>query len=318
MRGQCVRNRPLSSWQAWLLSTGAGGIALLLTGCATTEQQPRTPPPPAPPVPVVQWQEEPVPDGPWRPHLLKRCRGADILPPLAEQALNECWDLWSNREGSDAIMVLELHLQDNETEGLVLLALAQLYLLAGQGVPRAMPREGPAADLGDWPRSRARVLDRAEFLLKQAVALRPDDGAVEYLLADVARARGDSVRAQRAQQAGLAKCSQTRSFELLRQYQELNLYQPKGLEPAEPVYPEEASRTGLQGKVVLDLLISPAGEVLQVESVASPGASLTAAAAAALRQVRFAPARVGKYPIWSWYRVPVQFRLSRPDSEPAR
>jgi len=313
-----VSNRQLVSWRSRLLSSGAASIALLLIGCATTDQPSRTPPPPVPSVPVAQWQEEPVPEGPWRPHLLKRCRGADIMPPLAEQALNDCWDLWSHREGSDAIMVLELHLQDHEPEGLLLLALAQLYLLAGQGVPRAMPREGPAADLGDWPRSRERVLNRADSLLKQAVALRPDDSAVEYLLADVARARGDSVMAQRALQAGLAKCSQTRSFDLLRQYQELNLYQPKGLEPAEPVYPEEASRAGLQGEVVLDLLISPAGEVLQVESVASPGTSLTAAAAAALRQVRFAPARVGKYPIWSWYRVPVQFRLSRSGSEPAR
>ena len=161
--------------------------------------------------------------------------------------------------------------------------------------------------MGDWARNQARLLTRAESLLQEAALLRPDDSAVEYLLADVARARGDTLTAQRTFQAGLHKCTLTRSFEILRHFQVLNLYAARGLERVAPVYPEEALREGVQGEVVLDLLISPAGNVMQVEIVASPSPSFTAAAAAAMRPARFAPARVGKYPIWSWFRVPVRF-----------
>jgi TonB family protein len=235
------------------------------------------------------------------------------MSPSAERALADCSKLLAEWEGSDAIMVLELHLQEHAAEGLLLLALAQIYVMAGQGMPQLLPREGPAADVGDWPRNQARLLGRAATLLREAVVLRPDDSAVEYLLADVARARDDSVTAQRALAAGMHKCNPARSFEILRQYQGLNLYPAKGLEAATPVYPEEASRARIQGEVLLDLLINPAGEVVQVEPVTSPAVVLTAAAAEALRPIRFAPARIGKYPIWSWFRVPVQFRLTEPD-----
>jgi TonB family protein len=238
------------------------------------------------------------------------------MSPVAEQALAECSTLLSVGEGSDAIMVLELYLQERAPEGLLLLALAQIYIMAGQGIPQLLPREGPAADVGDWPRNRARLLGRAQSLLQEAVVLRPDDSAVEYLLADIARARGDSVTARRAQEAGLHKCNLARSFQILRQYQDLNLYPAKGLEAAAPEYPATAARAGIEGEVQLDLLISPAGEVVQVEPVSSPAVVLTDAATAALREVRFAPARIGKYPIWSWYRVPVNFRLTEPAPEP--
>ncbi len=240
------------------------------------------------------------------------------MPPAAEDALAESTELLGEWEGSDAIMVLELYLQEHDSEGLLLLALAQFYVLAGQGMPQLLPREGPAADVGDWSRNQARLLARAESLLQEAALLRPDDSAVEYLLADVARARGDTLTAQRTFQAGLHKCTLTRSFEILRHFQALNLHAARGLEQVTPVYPEQAWREGIQGEVMLDLLISPAGTVMQIEVLASPSLSLTAAAAAALRPARFAPARVGKYPIWSWFRVPVRFSVEEAAPSPGQ
>ncbi len=272
-----------------------------------------SPPPrpaPAPSPGPEQWHEQVAPDGPWRPHLLKRCRGVDQMTPVAESALQACWELFQDREGSDAIMTLELFLEEHEPEGLVLLALGQLYLMGGQGEPELLPHEGVAADVGDWPRNKARLLGRAENLLRDAAAMRADDSAVEYLLSDVARARGDSMMAQRAFRTGLYKCTLSRSLELLRQYQDLHLRAARVTEPVEPDYPSRALGKGIQGEVVLDLLISPEGRILQVEPVSSPTASLTEAAATALRQATIDPAKVGKYPIWSWLRVSIWFRIT--------
>jgi TonB family protein len=66
---------------------------------------------------------------------------------------------------------------------------------------------------------------------------------------------------------------------------------------------------GVEGDVVLDILLSPAGEVRQFVVVESPGESLTRAAEASLRKGRFEAARVGKYAIWSWLRVTTAFNL---------
>ena len=255
-------------------------------------------------------REKPVPDGPWRPHLLRRCVRGDPAPAFIEQALTGCQDLFQAGEGSDAIMELELCLADHGSHGLLHLTLGQLYLMAGQGEPELLPSEGPAADVGDWSRNRQRLLARAEELLQAAVRERPDDAAVEYLLADVARARGDSVAAERSFAAGRRKCTLPRSFEILRRYQALNPYPARLLEGVAPDYPLDALQDGKTGEVVLDLLLNPDGGVSQIVPLTSPHPSLTTAAAAALQRAHFAPARIGKYPIWSWLRMPTQFSLA--------
>jgi hypothetical protein len=60
----------------------------------------------------------------------------------------------------------------------------------------------------------------------------------------------------------------------------------------------------------LDLLISPAGRVVQTITVSSPDRRLTALSEAALRRASFAPSKLGKYPIWSWIRIPTSFTLT--------
>jgi TonB family protein len=251
-----------------------------------------------------------VPDGPWRPHVLERCPVDEPPPAPAARALAECWSLYRAHEGSDAIMELELSLRRHGREGLVLLTLGQLYLMAGQGEPSLLPDEGPAADVGNWAQNRVRLLRRAETLLTEAAVLRPDDAAVDFLLADVARARLDTTAAAAALLSGQAKCTLPASFHILQEYQGLNEHPARLLRSVAPDYPEQALQEGITGEVELDLLISPAGKVEQVVAVRDPDRRLTAAAAAALRQTLFEPARVGKYPIWSWLRVPTRFQVT--------
>jgi TonB family protein len=297
------------AWPVTLLPAAICGSAvvwLLWTGCAPPPQVVSQPQPPS----ETSWQERPVPDGPWRPALLQRCPAGDATSLPAERALAVCFDLFTAREGSDAIMTLELFLQEHDPDALVLMALGQLYLMGGQGEPELLPREGPAADVGDWARNRQRLLGRSEALLEEAGDLRPDDSVTDFLLGDVARARGDTAAASAVWERGLDKCSRPRSFDLLRDYQMLRPSAARLTGSVAPDYPEEALRKGITGEVVLDLLISPRGDVVQFVPVSSPDPALAAAAGRALLQAHCSPARLGKYPLWSWLRVPTQFSLA--------
>ncbi len=283
----------------------------VLAGCTPPPVQ-RGEPPPAPPKSEAkeEMHESPVPEGPWRPHLLSRCRGEDEAPAAVERSLSAAYELFRYRAGSDAIMELEICLGRHPHDGLLQLTLGQLYVMGGQGEPELLPREGPAADVGNWPRNRARLLDRAEHLLRGAQSTRPDDGIVDFLLADIHRARGDTTAARVALEAGLGKCTLTRSLDILRRYQRLQGHAPRLLSRIAPQYPQEAVQAGISGEIIADVLINPAGRVVQVVPLSSPDARLTASASAALLQAEFDPARFGKYPLWSWLRIPTRFTLS--------
>ena len=181
--------------------------------------------------------------------------------------------------------------------------------MAGQGNPDLLPGEGPAADVGSYARNKPRLLNRARELLTEALELRPDDAAVDYLLADVARAAGEAEQAAFLVASGQAKCTGGRSFRILQMYQDLYQHPPKYLGGPAPEYPQAAVNKGLGGDVILDLLLDPAGEVRQYAVVKSPEKSLSEASWRSLRQGRFEAARVGKYPVWSWLRVTTSFHL---------
>ncbi len=283
-----------------------------LAGCAGGAQTVPVQQAPVAAVPAVATAppvEQPVADGPWRVHVLARCRRPDNLPTAVENSLAMCRTLVSDHAGSDAIMELELCLQDHGDYGILLLTLGQLYLLAGQGEPDLLPQEGPAADVGDWPRNQVRLLNRAMTFLDRAGELRGDDGVVDYLRADVARARGDLSRADSLFAVGKDKCTLPRSVATIRQYQQLNRYPPYLLTTLSPEYPQAAVEKQITGDVVLDLLISPRGEVYQVSLVSSPDQSLTKAAARAARAARYRPAKVGRYPVWSWLQITAKYSL---------
>jgi TonB family protein len=207
------------------------------------------------------------------------------------------------------MMELELCLFEHGQHGLVLLTLGQLYLLGGQGDPELLPSEGPAADVGDWSRNRVRLLKRAGELLDEASAERPDDAIVDYLRADVATARGDAKAADSLFALAQLKCTLPRSVATVRQLQRLNRYPAYLLTTLSPEYPRSALEKRITGDVVLDLLISPQGTVHQVTTINSPAESLTRAAAGAARAARYRPAKIGRYPVWSWLQITAKYSL---------
>jgi hypothetical protein len=255
--------------------------------------------------------ETPVPDGAWRPHRLASCREDVDVPSVVERYLGICSEYYRDGSGSDGMIEMELGLADGHRHSLMLLTLAQLYLMAGQGDPDLLPGEGPAADVGDWNRNRVRLLQRAEDLLQEAAPGRPDDSAVDYLLADVARARGDQEKAAALVAAGMTKCTGGRSFAILWQYQQLNNYPARYLGGPSPEYPQTAVEKGITGDVIIDVLLGPDGGVRQLVEVQSPAKSLSRAAETSLRKGGFEASRVGKYPIWSWLRVTTAFNLDQ-------
>jgi protein TonB len=68
---------------------------------------------------------------------------------------------------------------------------------------------------------------------------------------------------------------------------------PVPLTPITPVYPEEARRTGIEGKVLVLLYIDEHGNVKKVEIEKSPSDILSKSAYEAVSAVKFKPARIG-------------------------
>ena len=77
-----------------------------------------------------------------------------------------------------------------------------------------------------------------------------------------------------------------------------------------PAYPESARRRGQQGRVILQVDVSPDGLPTTVSVMQSSGfPTLDAAALAAVQRWRFVPATRGGTPIAATAEVPIVFRL---------
>ena len=77
-----------------------------------------------------------------------------------------------------------------------------------------------------------------------------------------------------------------------------------------PVYPAFARRMGMEGTVMLKVLVSCQGTSLKIEVANSSGHEiLDKAAADAVRNWHFVPAKRGNSPIEEWVQVPVAFHL---------
>jgi len=77
-----------------------------------------------------------------------------------------------------------------------------------------------------------------------------------------------------------------------------------------PVYPAFARRMGMEGTVMLKVLVSCQGTSLKIEVAYSSGHEiLDKAAADAVRNWHFVPAKRGNSPIEEWVQVPVAFHL---------
>jgi TonB family protein len=68
---------------------------------------------------------------------------------------------------------------------------------------------------------------------------------------------------------------------------------PMALTAIDPPYPEEARRLGVEGKVVVLIYIDRNGAVKNVEIKKSPNEALSKAAAKAIYETRFTPAKIG-------------------------
>ncbi len=79
-----------------------------------------------------------------------------------------------------------------------------------------------------------------------------------------------------------------------------------------PVYPEDAKRKGIEGTVLIKVLVSKDGTVKQ--AVATEGKdrneSLEQAAIDAVKQFTFTPALIKKQPVEIWVSIPFKFKLA--------
>jgi protein TonB len=82
-----------------------------------------------------------------------------------------------------------------------------------------------------------------------------------------------------------------------------------------PGYPERALRQGIEGRVLVRLLVSLEGTVVRVVIEESSGSRLLdAAAVSALRRWRFTPATRRGEPVAATVRVPVEFHIAERSS----
>ena len=84
---------------------------------------------------------------------------------------------------------------------------------------------------------------------------------------------------------------------------------PSFLHREMPVYPPIALKRGIEGRVILTLLIDQTGKVQKINVTESAGYGLTEAAIEAVKKSTFAPARVNGEKVVSRAVLPVYFRL---------
>jgi len=89
-------------------------------------------------------------------------------------------------------------------------------------------------------------------------------------------------------------------------------YDAQYLQNPRPRYPMMSNRLGEEGKVLLKVLVSAEGTVLELQLQRSSGfPRLDQSAMEAVRSWRFVPAKVGAQVISAWYVIPVNFNLTR-------
>ena len=77
-----------------------------------------------------------------------------------------------------------------------------------------------------------------------------------------------------------------------------------------PVYPRKARRRGVEGVVLLEVLVDISGRVADLRVLSSSGHRvLDKAALKSVKKWRFVPARRGDESVEMWVRVPVRFEL---------
>jgi protein TonB len=81
------------------------------------------------------------------------------------------------------------------------------------------------------------------------------------------------------------------------------------LSKPEPQYTEEARKTGISGTIMLRVVFSSAGEVVQIRAIRTLPFGLTERAIAAARQIKFVPAMKGGRPVSVHMQLEYNFNL---------
>ena len=81
------------------------------------------------------------------------------------------------------------------------------------------------------------------------------------------------------------------------------------------VYPDEARREGIEGRVVVQFVVDEQGRVTEAVAVHSPDPRLSAAALAAVEGSQFTPGMVRGRPVKVRFAVPLTFRLRGAEAE---
>jgi len=80
------------------------------------------------------------------------------------------------------------------------------------------------------------------------------------------------------------------------------------------VYPEEAKKSALEGKVMVQILIGRDGEIKKIEILHADYDIFRQPVIDAFKKVKFTPALQGKKPVAIWYTQSINFRLPPADS----
>lgn len=91
------------------------------------------------------------------------------------------------------------------------------------------------------------------------------------------------------------------------------LVKPSIVEKVQPVYPEQCQQSGIEGRVIVECLITSQGQVVGATAVKAPSPELGDAAVAAVNQWKFQPAMRDGQPAEAVVRIPVEFRLEMND-----
>jgi protein TonB len=87
--------------------------------------------------------------------------------------------------------------------------------------------------------------------------------------------------------------------------------EPRKIHYVEPVYPEVARRAGVQGTVILEVVVGKDGSVKDIRVLRPAPMGLTEAAVAAVRQWRYEPSTLAGQPVEVVMSVTVRFTLTR-------
>ena len=98
---------------------------------------------------------------------------------------------------------------------------------------------------------------------------------------------------------------------------DLEVTAPRAISKEPPRYTEVARKEGVQGLVILRLVIDEAGEVAEVEVLKGLPYGLTDTAIAAVKRWKFEPALHKGEPVAVLYNITVNFRLEKKAKEPA-